>query len=111
MNFQGTLINTLLIAFGVITGASICAGIGALINENPPLKAMLDTAKSIKTWAIAVALGDTFASFEVLEQGLFNWQIRSLIKQILYIIAAIIGANCGLLLLNCLQRCVQLWSE
>lgn len=94
-DFYSNLVNNFLIAFGVIIGASIFAGIGAIITDHPPLKAMLDLAGSIKIWAMAVALGDTFSSFAVIEKGLFQGEIKSILKQAVYVLTAILGANTG----------------
>ena len=96
---------------GVTLGASVFSGIGALINNHPPLKTMIDVASSIKIWAVAVALGGTFSSFEVLEKSLFKGEVRSIIKQVVYIIGALIGANIGYSCIRLLQRCGMLWRE
>ena len=48
--FVASLINNFLIAFGVVIGASVFAGIGAILTDQPPLKTMLDLAGSIKIW-------------------------------------------------------------
>ena len=56
---------------------------------------MLDVSKSIKIWAVAVALGGTFTTFEIFEKSLFQGDIKSTLKQAFYIVAALIGANSG----------------
>jgi len=109
--FLGNLLYNFLIAFGVILGASVFAGIGALINNHPPLKTMLDVGKSIKIWAVAVALGGTFSSFQIIEQGLLKGELRAVIKQVGYILMALIGANTGYSFLKLIQRCSKLWME
>ena len=72
-NFISNIIYSFLIAFGVIIGASAFAGIGAIINNHPPLKTMLDLASSIKIWAVATALGGTFSSFQIIEEGVTTY--------------------------------------
>ncbi|NMA65234.1 MAG: sporulation protein [Clostridiaceae bacterium] len=109
--FVARLINNFLIAFGVVLGASIFAGIGAVITDNPPLKTMLDLAGSIKIWAMAVALGDTFSSFAVIEKGLFKGEFRSIIKQAISVLTAIFGANTGYYFIKLIQRCSKLWQN
>ncbi|WP_053957326.1 YtrH family sporulation protein [Inediibacterium massiliense] len=111
MLFINNLIYTFLIALGVIIGAGFFAGIGALINNHPPLKTMIDIASSIKIWAIAVSLGGTFSSFEIIEQGIFKGEIRSVVKQIIYIISAFIGANLGYLIVKLLYKSEKLWEK
>lgn len=57
-----SMVRNFLIAFGVVVGASIFAGIAAIITDHPPLKAMMDLAGSIKIWAMAIALGDSVSN-------------------------------------------------
>lgn len=49
-SFLGNLLYNFLIAFGVVVGASLCAGIGAIINNHPPIKTMLNISSAIKIW-------------------------------------------------------------
>lgn len=99
------------IACGVIAGASVFAGLSALLFGRPPLKAMLEIASSLKIWAAVIPLGGTFSSFEALEQGLFGGNLRSLVRQALLIIAALAGANAGYSLIRLVERCSRLWTE
>lgn len=89
----------------MIVGASLFAGLGALINDHPPLKTMFQIASSIKIWAVAVALGGTFSTFEILEKGIFKGEIRSIIKQAVYVVVAVIGANVGYGFIRLIQKC------
>lgn len=66
--FISNIIYSFLIAFGVIFGASSFAGFGALINNHPPLKTMIDLANSIKIWAVATALGGPFHPLNYLKK-------------------------------------------
>lgn len=111
MTFLSNLVYNFLIAFGVSIGASIFAGVGAIINNHPPLRTMLDVSDSIKIWAVAVALGGTFSSFEIIEQGLFKGEVRSIIKQVLYILVALLGANSGSSLIKLIQKSADLWMK
>jgi hypothetical protein len=104
-NFANNIIYNFMIAFGVIVGASLFAGLSAIINDHPPLRTMLVIAGSIKIWAVAVALGGTFSSFEILEKGIFNGEIRSIIKQAVYVIVAVVGAHVGYRFIGLLQKC------
>ena len=110
-SFLSNMSYSFLIAFGVMFGSCTFAGIGAIINNHPPLKTMLDLASSIKIWAVAIALGGTFSSFQVIEEGLFKGEIKLMLKQIAYILAALLGANVGFYTLKLLERCGQLWTK
>lgn len=111
MSFFSNVLYSLLISFGVIIGACSFAGVGALVNNQPPLKTMMDLANSVKIWAIATALGGTFSSFEAIEEGIFNGDIRTIVKQVIYILAAIIGANVGYRVIKLIQKCGQIWMR
>lgn len=110
-NFSSNLLYNFLIAFGVIVGASAFAGLGAVINNHPPLKTMINVAGTIKIWAVAVALGGTLTSFEAIDQGLWKGELRAVIKQVAYILIALIGANVGYSLIKLIQRCKWLWID
>lgn len=110
-NFVTILIKDFLVAFGVVIGASVFGGIASIITDRPPLKSMLDISSSIKIWAMAIALGDTFSSYKILEKGIFEGEIRTIIKQGLYVITAIVGANSGHGLIVLIKRCEEMWNR
>lgn len=109
--FFNNIINNFLIAFGVVIGASIFVGVGAIITDNPPLRTMVNLATSIKIWAMATALGGTFSSFAVIDKGLFEGEIKSIIKQVIYIFVALLGANAGYSFIRLIQRCSEVWGN
>lgn len=94
-SFWGTLIYHFLVAFGVVFGSGCFSGIAAVINDQPPLKAIQDMSDFVKVWAIAIALGGSFNSLEMFEKGLLQGEIRAMIREVVYIISAMAGANCG----------------
>ena len=110
-SFYSSIIQNFLIAFGVVIGASLFSGLGAIITNNPPYKVMVEVANTVKIWAIAASLGGTFSSFTVIEKGIFDGEIRTLIKQALYVIISLTGANIGYEFIKLLQRCGVLWGK
>lgn len=110
-SFYASVIQNFLIAFGVVIGASLFSGLGAVLTNQPPYKVMVEVANSIKIWAIAASLGGTFSSFTVIEKGLFDGEIRTLIKQALFIIISLTGANMGYEFIRLLQRCGTIWGK
>lgn len=110
-SFINNVIFNFLIAFGVIIGVSAFAGISALLSNHPPLKTMLDISTSIRIWAVAVALGGTFTTFEILEKGLLKGELRSTIKQAIYIVMALFGANTGLSIIKLIQKLGDVWQK
>ena len=110
-SFYTSIIQNFLIAFGVVIGASLFSGLGAVLTNEPPYKVMVEVANSIKIWAIAASLGGTFSSFTVIEKGIFDGEIRTLIKQALFIIISLTGANMGYEFIRLLQRCGAIWGK
>ena len=110
-SFYSSIIQNFLIAFGVVIGASLFSGLGAIITNNPPYKVMVEVANTVKIWAIAASLGGTFSSFTVIEKGIFDGEIRTLIKQALYVIISLTGANIGYEFIKLLQRCGVIWGK
>lgn len=109
--FYASMIQNFFIAFGVVIGGSIFAGISAIIVGNPPLRSMINLANSIKIWAMAIALGGTFTSFDIINKGLFRGEMKSIIKQIIYIFVALLGANAGYSIIKLIQRCGETWGQ
>lgn len=72
---------------------------------------MFDVADSLKIWAVAVALGGTFSSFEIFEQGILKGEVRGVTKQLFYIAAALVGANIGYGIINLIKKCGMLWTK
>ena len=54
-SFYISIIHNFLTAFGVVIGASLFSGVGAIITGNPPYKVMMEVANSMKIWAIAAS--------------------------------------------------------
>jgi len=82
-------------ALGVVLGASLIGSLAAVITGGQPIRIMLKLAHEIKIWAIAAAIGGTFTTIEILESGLFEGEPTIVIKQILYIVSAFLGAQLG----------------
>ena len=60
---------------------------------------------------MAVALGGTFSSFEIIEKGLFRGEIKSILRQAIYVVTALIGANTAYGFIKLIQRCGELWGK
>ena len=84
---------------GVILGAALIGSLSGVITNNPPFEIMLKLAQEIKIWAIVSAIGGTFSTIEILSLGIFEGDIRTLIKQLLFLISAFAGAHSGYLLI------------
>ncbi len=110
-NFFTSVIQNFFISFGVIIGASIFEGIGAIVTDHPPLRTMINLANSIKVWAMAIALGGTFSSFEIIDKVLLEGEIKTIIKQVIYIFMALLGANAGYSFIKLIQRCGEIWGN
>lgn len=92
------------VAFGVVIGGSLFGGLGAFLVKQPPIETMEDLSEQLKIWALVVALGGTFDSFKVFESSIFNGNLFSMAKQILFITVAMIGAYTGQLVVHWLVK-------
>ena len=93
------LVLTFFIALGVVLGGAISGSLGASLVNRYPQETMLTLARQIKVWAILVALGGTFPAFYALEAGLLEGQLRAVARQLLFILVAFSGAQCGYMLI------------
>ncbi len=92
------------IALGVMLGGSLFGALAALLSGGEPLKTMAILSEKFKIWAIVVALGGTFSSFEILDLGILKGEIRTVTKQVLYILSAFAGAQIGYLIIYWVEK-------
>ncbi|HHV58065.1 MAG TPA: sporulation protein [Firmicutes bacterium] len=95
---------TFSIALGVVLGGTFLGGLSATLSGQPPGETMLNLAERIKVWAIVVALEGTFSIFQALEAGLLYGQLRPVARQLVYILAAFLGAHLACLLVAWLVK-------
>lgn len=87
------LISIFFVAFGIVLGGSLLAGLGAVLTRQAPLELMKNVALDIKFWAILGAIGGTFEALKGLDEGVLRGHISVAVRQILYIMSAFAGAN------------------
>jgi hypothetical protein len=88
------------VAFGVVIGASLLSGIGAVLTFQPPGHYMKWYAGQIKIWALVAAIGGTIDPIRVIESNLLESQLSPVIQQLLRIFSAFVGAHCGTILVQ-----------
>ncbi len=93
--FGQKLILIFFTALGIMLGAALIGSLAAVMVREPPVAVMLKLARDMKIWAIAAAIGGTFSTFEVFESGLFQGELRAVIRQLLYIFSALAGTQVG----------------
>ncbi len=96
----GKLLGNFLIALGVTLGGSLSGAAASLLMGGHPLDRLRFLADEMRLWGILVALSGSFEPLRGLEQGLFGGQGRVMVRQILFLLAAMVGAHLGYLLLN-----------
>ena len=92
------------ISLGVMLGGTLFGGVAALLTGGHPLRTMVTLSEKLKIWAIVVALGGTFTSFEMLDLGLLKGEFRVVTKQMLYILSAFMGAHVGYLIIFYIEK-------
>ncbi len=98
--FHSTLFLNFFIAFGVVLGGAIFALLGSILGSVPPMKTMLNTAESLKLWAMVAALGGTFSAMKELELGFLGGQLHTVVKQLIFIFSSFLGAHLGVLTIS-----------
>lgn len=81
------------IAFGIVLGGSMLAGIGSVFMALAPATVMLDTALRLKIWAIVAAIGGSVDPVRVIESNFTAGQLSPVAQQIAFIIFAFLGAH------------------
>ncbi len=102
--FFPSVIESYLIALGVILGGSLIGGLAAFLTGSPPLTAVYRLSNSIRIWAIVAAIGGTFDTVYSFERGFLDGETKDLFKQFLLILTAMGGAQTGAALINWLTQ-------
>ncbi len=95
MGFLKDMALDFFVAFGVVFGASMLAGISAIFTLQSPTVTMQQIAENIKIWAVVAAIGGTIDPFRVIESNFLVGQLSPALKQILHILSAFVGAHLG----------------
>ncbi|MBE3597268.1 MAG: YtrH family sporulation protein [Limnochordaceae bacterium] len=89
------VVTALFLALGVVIGGSLVGGLSALATGRPPIATIQELARTIKLWAIVVAIGGSFPTIQAIESGLFSGQPGVLMRQVVVILASLAGAQLG----------------
>ncbi|MCU6712434.1 YtrH family sporulation protein [Paenibacillus sp. J5C_2022] len=81
------------IAFGIVIGGAMLAGIGSVFMLMPPATIMMDTAARLKIWAIVAAIGGSIDPVRVIESNISAGQLSPAAQQICFILFAFLGAH------------------
>lgn len=93
-----------LIAFGVVLGGAMLAGMGSVFLMTPPKYKMLEVASNLKIWALVAAVGGTIDPIRVIESQLLEGYLSPAMHQIGYILFAFLGAHMGTELVQWMYR-------
>ncbi|GAB2723003.1 YtrH family sporulation protein [Paenibacillus thermoaerophilus] len=88
------------VAFGMVLGASLLAGVWSILLFKPPAPYMLEIARNVKVWALVAAVGGTIDPIRIIEFNLAEGYLNSAFRQILYIVSAFVGAQMGTALIE-----------
>ncbi|MDF2936940.1 MAG: sporulation protein [Paenibacillaceae bacterium] len=81
------------VAFGIVMGGCLLAGIGATALLRPPSSTMMSIADNIKVWAMVAAVGGTIDPFRVIEANFAEGYLSPAVKQIVFFAGAFAGAQ------------------
>jgi len=107
-DFLSKAIQDFFVAFGVVFGASLLAGMASILTMQPPgpAETMRQLAENVKIWAVVVAIGGTIDPIRFIEHSVTEGYFSPAAKQILLIMCAFLGAHSGTELVRwiCEQR-------
>ncbi len=102
--FLADLVLSFAVAFGVVLGGALSGSLASLLTDGFPLETMQTLAERLKVWAAVAAIGGTFFLIRTIESSLFEGQMRTLIKQVLFILSAFLGAQFAFILIREIAR-------
>jgi hypothetical protein len=82
-------------SLGVVLGGAFLGMIPGLIFDGRPFMTLYELGRSLKLWAVIVAIGGTFPTIRALEEGILGRELLVLAKQLLLLTGAFVGANFG----------------
>lgn len=100
LSLAGRVLGSFLIALGVTVGGSLSGAAASLLTGGHPMDRLRFLAADLRLWGILIALSGSFEPLRNLEQGLFAGQVRVLARQVLLLLAAMVGAHVAYLLLT-----------
>ncbi|RKP54950.1 sporulation protein [Cohnella endophytica] len=83
------------IAFGIVLGGALLAGLGSVFLMTPPKEKMLQVAGNLKIWALVAAVGGTIDPIRVIESNMVSGYLSPAMQQVGYIMFAFLGAHLG----------------
>lgn len=102
--FYVKLVYIFFTSLGMIIGGTIIGSLSATLFGFGPFRIMSRLAKDLKIWAAVAAIGGSFDSLQALETGILEGQIRLVIKQLGFMVAAFAGAHLGYMLILALSN-------
>ncbi|HEY8450491.1 MAG TPA: YtrH family sporulation protein [Bacillota bacterium] len=100
MRLAAELVGTGLVAFGIVAGGSLFAGLAAIVLGRLPLRTMLAMADELKLWGTFAALGGTFTALKSIETGLFAGDLGVALRHLVHVLIAFAGAHLAFLLIR-----------
>ncbi|HZG76858.1 MAG TPA: YtrH family sporulation protein [Paenibacillus sp.] len=95
--FLSKAIQDFFVAFGVVFGASLLAGMSSILTMQPPgpAETMRQLSENLKIWAVVVAIGGSIDPIRFIEHSVSAGYFSPAAKQILLILCAFLGAHSG----------------
>lgn len=96
----GRLLGNFLVALGVTLGGSLSGAAASLLVGGHPMDRLRFLSDEMRLWGILVAVSGSFEPLRGIEQGIFAGQIWVMVRQIIFLLAAMAGGHVGYLLLQ-----------
>jgi hypothetical protein len=83
------------LAFGVVFGGSMFAGIASVFMMMPPATMMMSAAGQLKIWALVAAVGGSVDPLRVIESNIVEGNLSPVAIQVGYMLVSFLGAHIG----------------
>ena len=98
--WMGKLLGNFLVAMGVTLGGTLTGAAASVLIGGHPLDRIRFLSEEMRLWGILAAISGSFEPLRGLEAGLFGLDVRVAGRQVLFLLAAMVGAHVGYLLLQ-----------
>ncbi|MEC9488212.1 MAG: YtrH family sporulation protein [Halanaerobium sp.] len=86
-------VSVFFISLGIVLGGTLVGTIGSTIAGQPPSKSMLQLAEDLRLYGVVGAIGGSFTNLRLLEGSFFEGELWGVIRQLLVLVTAFLGAN------------------
>lgn len=94
------LLGNFLIALSITLAGSLSGAAASLFLGGHPIDRLRFLSEEMRLWGVLVAVSGSFEPLRSIGQGIFSGQLRGMLRQMLLLFVALVGAQLGHMLLQ-----------